>query len=350
MPDNKSICLLGFSPESEARIKKVIHDDPNNHNVRWVPANYKGLDGVVINAGFLATPQIQKYLSMVSCPVVCAYNSNDGAEQAQTYHLTALDLRAPQHNMRAWLLKLFGNTGFAGQEASKTEKTSTESPRPHTAAAQHNTVKTHSQPHAVKTSASNTNTQELLSQIKRKVNTVIRAECGSDTTWIKPREGLVYINYPRESVPGFDLWTWRVTDHQDIPDSARKLQLDLWLFESLWQSEAELGDEVENDCFYRLIRFPQPLSRHGRTEALRLATCAQIHPVNIKLLHEKTAYPTDRIRRFLFATLTAGQVRKVTDTRNIPSEPIQKKRSPQEEQKVEQKRSLLQRFRAKLGL
>lgn len=345
MPDNKSICLLGFSPESETRIKKVIHDDPNKHNVSWVPANFKGLNGVVINAGFLATPQIQKYLSMVACPVVCAYNSDDGAEQAQIYNLTALDLRAPQNNMRAWLFKLFGNTGYPNQESLPRKKPT--EPSPHDISESVITKKVH---HETRSIPKSTHTKELLSQIKRKVNTVIRAEYGSDTTWIKPREGLVYINYPRESVPGFDLWSWYLTDSQDIPESARKLQLDLWLFESLWQSEIEISDEVENDSFYRLIRFPQPLSRQGRTEALRLATCAQINPVNIKLLHEKTAYPTDRIRRFLFATLTAGQVKKVTNTRNIRTETVQKQLSQQEEQKVEQKRSLLQRFRAKLGL
>ena len=94
MPDNHSICLLGFSPESENRIKKIINSTPDHPDITWVAANHKGLNGVVINASFLSTPQIQKYISLVNCPIVCAFNSDDGANQAKTTVIRRLTARS----------------------------------------------------------------------------------------------------------------------------------------------------------------------------------------------------------------------------------------------------------------
>jgi len=74
------------------------------------------------------------------------------------------------------------------------------------------------------------------------------------------------------------------------------------------------------------------------------------HPVNIATLFEKTSYSYDRIRRFLFATLMAGQVQKIEQESFVADEPVKRVFTPQEKEKVEQKRSLLQRLRAKLGL
>ena len=329
MPDNHNICLLGFSPESETRIKKLINSTPQGSSIVWVPANHKGLDGVVINASFLPTPQIQKYISLVRCPIVCAYNSDDGATQARQHSFPALDLRDADGNGNTvlWLDKLFGD---------KAAPTVTPPPEP----AHHGTVN----------DTPSSNSRELLDHIRRRDNMVIRATHERNITWIKPREGLVYINYPREAVPGFDSWTWVTTDSDDIPDNARKLQFDLWLFESLWQSNMDGRQDIDDQAYYRLTRFPQPLGRHGRTEALRLATCAQTHPVNIETLFEKTSYSYDRIRRFLFATLMAGQVQKLEQGSFVAEEQVRRAYSPQEKEKVEQKRSLLQRLREKLGL
>lgn len=331
MPDNHNICLLGFSPESETRIKKLINSAPQGSSIVWVAANHKGLNGVVINASFLPTPQIQKYISLVRCPIVCAYNNDDGAAQAKQHRFSALDLRDTDNsNAVSWLDQLFGGHGLP----AATTTTAASAP-------------TH---HSTTDAAPSSNTRELLNHIRRRDNMVIRATHERNITWIKPREGLVYINYPREAVPGFDSWTWVATDSNDIPDNARKLQFDLWLFESLWQSNMDGRQDIDDQAYYRLIRFPQPLGRHGRTEALRLATCAQTHPVNIETLFEKTSYSYDRIRRFLFATLMAGQVQKLEQGSFVAEEQVKRAYSPQEKEKVEQKRSLLQRLREKLGL
>ncbi|MDO4643342.1 MAG: hypothetical protein Q4A74_05820 [Cardiobacteriaceae bacterium] len=336
MPDY-NICLLGFSPESETRIKKIISSTSSIPQVSWVAANHKGLNGVVINANFLSTPQIQKYISLVKCPLVCAYNSDEGAAQVKSHHFPSLDLRdADGDKSASWLSNLLGEANAPSIPLMEQEKSAK------------NTTSLNQTPSY--TSVSSTNTQELLDHISKRDNVVIRATFEKSTTWIKPRDGLVFINYPRESVPGFDSWAWVITDNNDIPDNVRKLQFDLWLFETLWQSDMDSRKYVDDYGYYRLIRFPQPLGRHGRTEALRLATCAQSHPVNIETLFEKTSYSHDRIRRFLFATLMAGQVQKVERDSVIADEQVKRTFTPQEKEKVEQKRSLLQRLREKLGL
>lgn len=192
---------------------------------------------------------------------------------------------------------------------------------------------------------STVDTQALLNHIRRRTPVTIKASAGGSTTWIKPSLGLVFIDYPRESVPGFDRWQWQEVDESAIPDTSRQLKIDLWIFESIWQSELDGSKYVDNHSFYQLTRWPQPLSRHGRTEALRLAACAQSYPVNLDILHEKTNYPLHRIKRFLFATLLAGQA-------EVVREPVRERAVEviRDEQAIAEKRSLLQRFRAKLGL
>lgn len=341
MSDNHRFCLLGFAPESEKRIKKIIEHESFGRNVAWTTANDSALSGVIINAAFLATPQIQKFLSHINLPVVCAYNNADGKSLAEKHSFTAIDLHNPQH-IPSWLQVLFGES-FATESSKEPDPAvatpdavpsfadSTKAPAPHNAATGNRPI--------------HNDTQALLNHIRKRDAVIIKATAGDSTTWIKPSAGVVYIDYPRENVPGFDRWQWQVVDEYAIPDSSRQLKIDLWIFESIWQSEIDGSKYVDNHSFYRLTRWPQPLSRHGRTEALRLAACAQSYPVNLDILHEKTNYPHHRIKRFIFATLLAGQ----TEVVNKPAAP-RRQEAPQDERKVAEKRSLLQRFREKLGL
>lgn len=328
MPDNNHICLLGFAPESEKRIKKIIQSEGAGSEIVWTTANDKLLTGVVINAGFLATPQIQKYISKVNLPIVCAYHNQDGKALAEKYHMIAVDLHTPQ-NVQQWLNTLLGKS--ATDEAPATKSASP---------LQHQDAPTNLMP-----AQSKADIQALLNHIRKRTPVTIKASAGGSTTWIKPSSGLVFIDYPRENVPGFDRWQWHEVDESAIPDTSRQLKIDLWVFESIWQSELDGSKYVDSHSFYQLTRWPQPLSRHGRTEALRLAACAQSYPVNLDILHEKTNYPLHRIKRFLFATLLAGQAEVVREPAG--GRPVEVKR---DEKQIAEKRSLLQRFRAKLGL
>ena len=330
MSDKHYLCLLGFAPESEKRIKKIVQSEQDGSEVVWTTANDNNLSGVIINAAFLATPQIQKFLSKINLPVVCAYHNADGRSLTDQYNLPAIDLHDPQH-IKPWLHALFGQPAAAQTTtpASVTAISATDSGKPDISPAP----------------TAKHDTQGLLNHIRKRSPVIIKAIAGDSTTWIKPSAGLVFIDYPRENVPGFDRWEWQEVDENAIPDTSRQLKIDLWIFESIWQSELDGSKYVDNHSFYQLTRWPQPLSRHGRTEALRLAACAQSYPVNLDILHEKTHYPHQRIKRFLFATLLAGQA-------EIVSKPVQPRSMEvrQDEKKVAEKRSLLQRFREKLGL
>ena len=334
MSDNHRFCLLGFAPESEKRIKKIIENEPAGQGVAWTTANDSALSGVIINAAFLATPQIQKFLGHVNLPVVCAYNNQDGKALAEKYRHLAIDLHNPQ-DVLPWLQTLFGKAVRQEATPSAPAKAQQEAPA---VQVRHTSSSTANRP-------IQNDTQALLNHIRRRDAITIKATAGDSTTWIKPSAGLVFIDYPRESVPGFDRWQWQEVDESAIPDTSRQLKIDLWIFESIWQSEIDGSKYVDNHSFYQLTRWPQPLNRHGRTEALRLAACAQSYPVNLDILHEKTNYPHHRIKRFIFATLLAGQ----TEIVGKPVMPRQAE-APQDERKIAEKRSLLQRFREKLGL
>lgn len=340
MSDNHRFCLLGFAPESEKRIKKIVEHEPIGRNVAWTTANDSALSGVIINAAFLATPQIQKFLSQINLPVVCAYNNQDGKKLAEKHSFTAIDLHNPQ-NIPPWLQVLFGST------AIREEAPAAPAPLMQTTAAApvHKPAPQAPQYASTANRPIQNDTQALLNHIRKRDAIIIKAVAGDSTTWIKPSAGVVFIDYPRENVPGFDRWQWQQVEESSIPETSRQLKIDLWIFESIWQSEIDGSKYVDNHSFYQLTRWPQPLSRHGRTEALRLAACAQSYPVNLDILHEKTNYPHHRIKRFIFATLLAGQ----TEVVSKPVTPRQTE-APQDERKVAEKRSLLQRFREKLGL
>ncbi|WP_143324796.1 hypothetical protein [Rappaport israeli] len=135
----------------------------------------------------------------------------------------------------------------------------------------------------------------------------------------------------------------------DIPDSARHLKLDLWLFESLWQSDSTLSEDIKSETYYQMIRWPQPLSKSRRSQALRLAASSQHSPINAKILQEKTHYDLDLIRKFLYATENAGQAKAISEKEadNVTTNKVAVKQENKEI--VEQKKGLLSRLRKTLG-
>lgn len=332
MSDKKRICLLGFAQEAEIKIRSIIQKNAGTQAFEWVPANDKNLDGVVINAGFLEAPQIQKYMSMVSCPMVCAHANDEGAKLAARLKFHSIAWADDKVDSKTWFAKLMGEVVAAPNPAMSAKVESTPAARP-----------------AVKAN-SNQGTEDtkghILKRIRQGENVVLNANYGENATWVKPAEGLVYINYPREKVPGYDLWKWETVEASDIPASARQLKIDVWLFETLWQSHLDGGEQINKNAHFRLVRWPQPLGRNGRTEALRLVACAQSYPVDIKTLREKTNYSLEQIYRFLFASITAGYMEEVIGQIKEPMP-----QAPQiSEKEKQEKRSLLQRLRAKFGL
>lgn len=330
MSDKKRICLLGFAQEAEQKIKNIIQKNVGSQTFEWVPANDKNLDGVVINAGFLEAPQIQKYIGMIKCPIVCAHANAEGANLAGRSQFHSIAWTDEQADAQLWTAKLMGET--IADPIVKTETVN-----------QTQTAKT---PNKTASQMSADANGDILKKIRRSENVVLHAINGDNSTWVKPAEGLVYINYPRENVPGYDLWKWKEVKTNEIPASARQLRIDVWLFETLWQSHLDGAEHINKNAHFRLLRWPQPLGRNGRTEALRLAACVQSLPIDIKMLQEKTNYPLEQINRFLFASISSGYIEEVID----PVKQTVAQRPQMDEAEKREKRSLLQRFRAKLGL
>lgn len=364
MSENKHLCLLGFTPAIEYKLKEFLIGSFPSFILQWVPANHAQLDGVVINAGFLETPQIKKFVTKVNRPIAFAYANEQGKRLAAERMLNALDLQAktltPPEN---WLGFLTGESPRVVTAQAAVEKSPERAPKP-----QADPVKKSQTPAQPMPAASaepfpgaaaamksernivfRSGDQVALQRIRQAEAVTLCASVEGKQTWVKPAEGLVFINYAREAVPGYDQWQWQEVSAQDIPEAARQLKMDLWLFETLWQSHLDGLQYIDSSAFYRLKRWPQPLGRLGRTEALRLAACAQTHPVNIHTLREKTHYPNDKIHRFLFAATVAGQAEPIGNSGGQRVAPVVQENGIDEQQKAE-KRSLLRRFREKLGL
>lgn len=318
-----NICLLGFAPDSEERLKKIIH--AHQAQAHFVSANHQALYAVVINAIFLSSPQIKKYMAQTQAKILCASNQAEALQTAQQQGFLSLDLRQLQSpQTQSWLHALLGET-------SASASTVHESP-----------------------SASNyddlDNIAHLLTCLEQtSTEEIFYLEYEQHRTWIQLNEGMVYINYPRESIPGIEQWQWKRVKNITTSDTLRPLKLDLWLFETIWQShvDSDVARErrINEHDYYRLTRWPQPLGKFRRTEALRLAACAQTHPVNLNILREKTSYSDETIKRFLLAALKAKQLSVIAG-----QPPSIQKNNASPSAKTEEKRSLLRRLRDKLKM
>lgn len=320
MTHTKNICLLGFSKQAEFIIKDQLQQKCPEYDLVWVSANAKVLDGVIINAMFLDTPQIEKYIATVQAPCVSIYTQASGREIAEKHHITTLPLEEKLTFNSNWLSKLLGQNQPNTQEAIKTPSTSC-------------------QPNEYKT---------LIESIKDRKAVYIQASCDEKVTYLSPAEQSAYINFARSDIPGIENWQWGKIEKIPHLEAMRRINIDQWLFETLWQSQIA-SFTVDTAMFYKLIRWPQPFSQHRRSEALRLAAQIKFHPVKVEDLVEKTKFPPELIEQFLYATNQAGQIEIVEPTEETVLENKRidtRKNDPDRETK----KSFIGRLRAKLGL
>lgn len=411
---NTAFALLGFLPDVEVRLKELIEEGVAVP-VNWVTATDSSLEGVVINANFLSSPQIQKYIQNVKARVVCCYRDVDGLQQSKLHNIPGLHLdgytRSNDEVFREWLGYLSGrieqvptteadfdeeaylsqqmqeisdfqpkNESITEQAAESTpprqdptptpvvekavpqQKVETQSETPRQAVVQESTqpvarqsarpeptVKQTEQVRETQSTSKNlsSDSQALLEKLKES-EIYLQVQSGNKKSWIDTKRKQVYIDYPRDSIPGIDTMQWSECEAPNLSSlgSVRRVQMDLWLFEAVWQSSLDGSGEVTSSDHYKLSRWPRPLSADGRSEALRMAAFAQTVPVSVKELQEKTDYDESVVRRFIFATLCSGQMRVATQS-ELPKadNTIRSQRKPD---KV--KLGLLGRIRSKLGL
>lgn len=363
MNNLKKLAVLGFLPDAESQLKQLVESKMGT-TAEWVTATDPSLEGVIINADFLGSVQIDKYIQRTNARVVCCYRDEDGKQQAATSNVTGIHIT--QHDGDAvadWLEHLTGERYSQAPEQSRqqiqpqvqapeqsrqqiqaqiqAQATSTQASRQSAAATEQTAASTGND------SADN----ELFSdynsfiQTVKQPNTFLYAKVGDKQTWIDTNAGKVYMNYDRDSIPAVDTQEWRQSDNISNPDTSRHVKLELWLFESIWQSQLDVVNEI-GDKLYKLTRWPRPLSNKGRSEALRLAAFAQSSPVSVRTLVDKTQYSDAVVRRFLYAALSVGQLREAS-----AAEIDRAQQNASQQQKPDKaKLGLLGRLRKKLGI
>lgn len=363
----KHICILGFSSEIETFLKKLINSN-TNHAVNWVSAKSNLLDGLVINASFLENPKIQNYISLVSCPVVCAYQKIDQSQLNIIGTMPMLDLETLD-NADNWLSKLLNDSSIMGHPIRSSIGKKASEIDLHLKDEEEDVFLTSSNQketenlikeigdkvHSLESDNKNprrqyqNNLEVILNYLNNTDNLVnnLQVACGEKTAWLRASDKMVFINHSRGSIPAIDQLVV-LDENAVIPVSARPMKLDLWTFETIWQSELDCDKYIESKQYYNFHRWPQPLSTKGRTDALRLTAFAQKQPVNVKILHKKTDYPVARIKRFLFAAHMANNSVLISEAQ---AEEKLKELKVTEKNTAEnqEKKSFFQRLRLKLG-
>lgn len=327
----KSIAFLGLSPIVERQLKTLIAEYLD-HSLSWVSARDPNVEGVIINADFITSPQVQKYIDKTDANVVCCHKNSDAKRQAILKNIPSLHVEDHDETQRlAWLQALTGERKLTSKQQPKPEPKE-------------------SLPEKSQASAS-TNYTELLEHIQQP-NILIETYHENYTTWIDTGKKEVYSNQNRSQTPGIEHLSWRKVDKFSADyqtNNDRGLSLELWLFETIWQSAIEDGmGHISKNNHYRITRWPRPLSTKGRTEALRLAAFLQSSAADIDSLCQKTGYSVSMVTRFLCATHFANQL----SVAEVGKQPRQSKVAtvPVAEAEKKQKLSLLSRFRKKLGL
>lgn len=318
----KHICLLGFSSQTEQNLKQYLIDHSPQYSFSWAAANAKELEGVVVNAVFLDTPQIKKYLSKIKCPRVAIYTNSVGKNSAEENEIPAIDFTKDSPEERGWLATLLGESISAKKSATANNA-------------------------ATMNGNFSANVEQLINIIKGRKPEQIIAKYENKMTYLDPQGGHAYIDFARDEVPGIELWQWQKTSSGIPKEAMRRINIEQWLFETIWQSKSTIF-QVSDDMLYKLIRWPQPFSQVKRTEALRLAAQIKFKPVTINDLISRTNYSSQLIEQFLFATNQAGQVEAIKP-QEVKNEP-QPKSVRREDPDREIKRGFIGRLRKRLGL
>lgn len=314
------LALLGFLPNVESRLKKIIEKN-TDMPIAWVNAKSADLTGVVINADFLGSANIQKYIQNTSANVVCCYHDDFGKTLSQRHQVEGISVEETADDiLQNWLKCLLSSPSTLVDSAI-------------------------SSAHNPSTGAGKTNDyQQLVKKMKQEGN-LLYAVCGEKETWVDTDKKEVYFNYSRQDIPGINQFFWETVDTLTYPVISRRVPLDLWLFEAVWMADFDNElSEITDDKLYKITRWPRPLSNKSQTEIVRLAAFTQKAPVSVKEVSVKTGYSEQSVKRFLYASLLIGQL-KVTEAPKVLAET-----SPIEEEKDKKTLGLLGRLRKKLLL
>lgn len=314
MGRSKTFALLGFPPDTELQVKSLLHERLGATKINWVSATDPKLEGVVINSDFLSSPQVKKYIAKTHAKVACCFRDQEGEKQAIESGVIGININNyDNESLAKWVHHLYGSTS-ANKNSQRT----------------------------LNNGSSNSNDYVNLITELTSSSEIFVAKNRDLTTWIDKRNNFVYIDFGRNHIPGIDSLNWETVSDFTPPKIGHKISFDLWLFVAIWHSNIDFTDKVSETDYYKLQRWPRPLSAKRRAEALRLSAFIQSQPGTVQQLVKKSGYDKILVCRFIFAALTAGQI-KVTHLQP-------KVQSKQTEKKIDTvKLGLVSRLRKKLG-
>ncbi len=244
MSMSKKFALLGFLPDIERRAKQLIESNMETP-VDWVSATDASVQGVIINAIFLETPQVQKYIHKTKANVVYCYN--DRSKQ-QVIGLGVSGIHLTRHSneeLKHWIALLTGETTVplpvrlpvkqplqSKQSDASTLATSLRAGRP---------IQSTATLTSKNDSRNLSKDYRMLLKLAKQPNVFLYAKSGNKETWICTSKNQAYINYKRDSIPKIDKLSWKQQNSLQKQGKTQCIKLQMWLFESIWQSQLPVG-------------------------------------------------------------------------------------------------------------
>lgn len=311
MDNVKRLTIFGASPSSESKLKCLVKNTLQQ-NIQWVKSTHESAEGIIINSKFLSSEQVQKkYIGEKKINVVCYYRSANKDEcltLAKCQNIIALNIDNPTTpELTVWLNALINshdvvcaskNSPLFVQEEKKTTSNNNRS-QP-----ENNILNTKNS-----TDGLSKNYTDLLSYIKSGTGScVIYYDKENNIALFDLNKKEIYLNFNAKNITGIDNCSWKKTKEIKIPENNVRLNLETWLFESIWQSNIDCRDKIEKTFRFKIKYWPQPINPKNRSKVLFLAACVQKSNLDAQQLQQKTGFDYTVVCRFLYASLQAGVI------------------------------------------
>lgn len=371
------IALVGLAASEVLIVKNYLKKYAEELDVTWTGIKEKDFDVLIVRARFLETPEVENLIlnSGEHVSILSVYRDDKFGSEAINRNIPSL--KVPSHDKEdiiEWVshigkvsyeqlvraneadkpavLSNLGNVS-ALDDAEQKRQSAIEKGLAKLSAAgaklssdsghnKQSQPSTDSAP-AVKSFKN----KSLLEAVRDKKDMAI--SMGKLKTWIKTDQRRVFTNYKLDEIPSFDEFEWSPFDFTAVPKEVRQqVELNQWLWESLWKSNIDFTALVDEHSEYQLKRWPQPKSKAHRTEPLRIAAHIQKKAMTVGEISQLTLIDEAVIKKFVYTMQVVGFVKKtkVDSTRQMVKPKQIDENPPVDTSKL----TLLKRIRSRLGL
>ncbi len=309
------IILAGISPVDTLIIKNIFKQHNPVSSFEWLSVESTDADALIFLERFLLTPTIENAIhNLPDRAVVGAVrrDSKDCVIPAENGSLKILDLEKTNLEERGdWVNAIIHGEPNAADfkkvlaSLSSSAKTIENPPK-----------KTVGVSPASKKRRRLTSTPKeekefpgfaILARVRSGRELFLQAE--NAVIYLSPKERRAWVNHEFDAVPPFD--KCRVQNEQRVVNALPNvLNLNQWLWESLWNSSIDCTPYIDPAVAYRLKRWPQPRSMNNRSLPLRIAGAIQRNAASTKQLAEQFTYQEAHIAKFLYTMELVGFVEK----------------------------------------